>query len=197
MGALVNPKCTRLVSSACWSIATHEAACLDVYLVSLSICICLSKSVLSLCFFTVCVCLSAATSLSFLPLLKKIALSLYLSAFLYPSFYLSFFLVCSICVCYSYLISLITDTVSPCLSLQQTLRRTIMSSQEDEVGAAPSSSTSTTEDVITVTIGATVPTGFEYTAAEEVKEKFGVEATVSKNRGRIFFPITSERLNQV
>lgn len=52
-------------------------------------------------------------------------------------------------------------------------------------------------DVITVTIGATVPTGFEHTAAEEVKEKIGVEARISKDRGRIYFPITTDKLFQV
>lgn len=52
-------------------------------------------------------------------------------------------------------------------------------------------------DVITVTIGATVPTGFEHTAAEEVKEKIGVDARISKDRGRIYFPITTDKLFQV
>ncbi|XP_062328850.1 THUMP domain-containing protein 3 isoform X2 [Osmerus eperlanus] len=50
---------------------------------------------------------------------------------------------------------------------------------------------------MTVTIGATVPTGFEHTAAEEVKEKIGVEATISKDRGRIYFQITTNNLFQV
>ncbi|KAM8867524.1 tRNA (guanine(6)-N(2))-methyltransferase THUMP3 [Synchiropus picturatus] len=53
------------------------------------------------------------------------------------------------------------------------------------------------ETIITVTIGATVPTGFEHTAAEEVKEKIGVDARVSKDRGRIYFPITTDKLFQV
>lgn len=84
-----------------------------------------------------------------------------------------------------------------------------MSSQED--GAAepgpdtvgPSSSSSSTDndattgDIISVTIGATVPTGFEHTAAEEVKEKIGVDARISKDRGRIYFPITTDKLFQV
>lgn len=78
-----------------------------------------------------------------------------------------------------------------------------MSSQGDGAAdqspeAAPSaSSCSDTGDVITVTIGATVPTGFELTAAEEVKEKIGVDARISKDRGRIYFPITSDKLHQV
>ncbi|XP_072308332.1 tRNA (guanine(6)-N2)-methyltransferase THUMP3 [Eucyclogobius newberryi] len=50
---------------------------------------------------------------------------------------------------------------------------------------------------ITVTVGATVPTGFEHTAAEEVKEKIGVEAKISKDRGRIYFSITTDSLFQV
>lgn len=82
-----------------------------------------------------------------------------------------------------------------------------MSSQED--GAAepgpetvePSNSSNdndaTTGDIISVTIGATVPTGFEHTAAEEVKEKIGVDARISKDRGRIYFPITTDKLFQV
>lgn len=52
-------------------------------------------------------------------------------------------------------------------------------------------------DIISVTIGATVPTGFEHTAAEEVKEKIGVDAHISKDRGRIYFPITTDKLYQV
>ncbi|XP_032369780.1 tRNA (guanine(6)-N(2))-methyltransferase THUMP3 [Etheostoma spectabile] len=68
--------------------------------------------------------------------------------------------------------------------------------------AEPSTSSSnendeTTEDIITVTIGATVPTGFEHTAAEEVNEKIGVDARISKDRGRIYFPITTDKLFQV
>ncbi|XP_055770996.1 THUMP domain-containing protein 3 [Salvelinus fontinalis] len=51
--------------------------------------------------------------------------------------------------------------------------------------------------VITVTIGATVPTGFENTAAEEVQEKIGADATISKDRGRIYFQITTDKLSQV
>lgn len=50
---------------------------------------------------------------------------------------------------------------------------------------------------ITVTVGATVPTGFELTAAEEVKEKIGVDVKISKDRGRIYFPVTTDHLFQV
>uniref|UniRef100_A0A8C1D015 THUMP domain containing 3 n=1 Tax=Cyprinus carpio carpio TaxID=630221 RepID=A0A8C1D015_CYPCA len=49
----------------------------------------------------------------------------------------------------------------------------------------------------TVTIGATVPTGFEHTAAEEVLEKLEATARVSKNRGRIYFDITTDKLLKV
>lgn len=76
-----------------------------------------------------------------------------------------------------------------------------MSSQND-VAAGDQSASSiendpTTGDSITVTIGATVPTGFEHTAAEEVKEKIGVDAHISKDRGRIYFPVTTDKLFQV
>lgn len=84
-----------------------------------------------------------------------------------------------------------------------------MSSQVDEAAEqtsntveAPSSSSSAETEptggtIISVTIGATVPTGFEHTAAEEVKEKIGVDARISKDRGRIYFPITTDKLFQV
>lgn len=67
-----------------------------------------------------------------------------------------------------------------------------MSSQGDQPADDAAS-----ESIITVTIGATVPTGFEHTAAEEVLEKIGVDAKISKDRGRIYFPITTDKLFQV
>ncbi|XP_056294113.1 THUMP domain-containing protein 3 [Pseudoliparis swirei] len=83
-----------------------------------------------------------------------------------------------------------------------------MSSQEngaaepgpDSMGPSTCSSTmndALTRDVFTVTIGATVPTGFEHTAADEVKEKIGVDARIGKDRGRIYFPIATDKLFQV
>ncbi|KAI4883067.1 hypothetical protein NFI96_029364 [Prochilodus magdalenae] len=48
-----------------------------------------------------------------------------------------------------------------------------------------------------VTIGATVPTGFEHTAAEEVHEKIGADARISKDRGRIYFEISTDDLPKV
>jgi hypothetical protein len=42
-----------------------------------------------------------------------------------------------------------------------------------------------------------VPTGFEHTAAEEVKEKIGAEVRIGKDRGRIYFEVSTERLSQV
>lgn len=82
-----------------------------------------------------------------------------------------------------------------------------MSSRHDGDGAAQqtchtvdpsvSSTTETDSAIITVTIGATVPTGFEHTAAEEIKEKIGADARISKDRGRIYFPITTDKLFQV
>ncbi|XP_015202558.2 tRNA (guanine(6)-N2)-methyltransferase THUMP3 [Lepisosteus oculatus] len=53
------------------------------------------------------------------------------------------------------------------------------------------------EDPITVTIGATVPTGFEHSAAEEVREKIGTDVRISKDRGRIYFKTTHVNLPQI
>ncbi|TVK90522.1 THUMP domain-containing protein 3 [Bagarius yarrelli] len=50
---------------------------------------------------------------------------------------------------------------------------------------------------LSVTIGATVPTGFEHTAAEEVQEKIGAIARISKDRGRIYFEISTVHLHKV
>ncbi|XP_054641161.1 THUMP domain-containing protein 3 [Dunckerocampus dactyliophorus] len=73
-----------------------------------------------------------------------------------------------------------------------------MSSQEDcSPEQAPSGVEPPSDSVITVTIGATVPTGFEHTAAEEVYEKIGMEARISKDRGRIYFPVATDKLFQV
>uniref|UniRef100_A0A6I8RQQ6 THUMP domain containing 3 n=1 Tax=Xenopus tropicalis TaxID=8364 RepID=A0A6I8RQQ6_XENTR len=47
-----------------------------------------------------------------------------------------------------------------------------------------------------VTIGATVPTGFEFTAAAEVEEKLGCPCKISKDRGKIYFDIKKDRLAQ-
>nr|XP_061788728.1 tRNA (guanine(6)-N2)-methyltransferase THUMP3-like [Nerophis lumbriciformis] len=73
-----------------------------------------------------------------------------------------------------------------------------MSSREDcpPEQALPGSEPSN-ESTVTVTIGATVPTGFEHTAAEEIYEKIGVEARISKGRGRIYFPVATDNLSQV
>lgn len=48
-----------------------------------------------------------------------------------------------------------------------------------------------------VTIGATVPTGFEQTAADEVREKLKSSCRISKDRGKIYFDIPVESLAQV
>ncbi|XP_062969675.1 tRNA (guanine(6)-N2)-methyltransferase THUMP3 isoform X2 [Cynocephalus volans] len=48
-----------------------------------------------------------------------------------------------------------------------------------------------------VIIGATVPTGFEQTAADEVQEKLGSSCKISKDRGKIYFDVSVERLAQV
>lgn len=49
----------------------------------------------------------------------------------------------------------------------------------------------------TVTIGATVPTGFELTSAEEIQEKLEATARINKDRGKIYFDITSDKLSKV
>ncbi|XP_053325782.1 tRNA (guanine(6)-N2)-methyltransferase THUMP3 [Spea bombifrons] len=48
-----------------------------------------------------------------------------------------------------------------------------------------------------ITIGATVPTGFEFTAAAEVEEKLGCPCRISKDRGKIYFDIRKDSLAQV
>ncbi|KAM9533402.1 tRNA (guanine(6)-N(2))-methyltransferase THUMP3 [Guaruba guarouba] len=46
-------------------------------------------------------------------------------------------------------------------------------------------------------IGATVPTGFEPMAAEEVQEKLGSASRISRDRGKIYFEIPAQALPQV
>ncbi|XP_065543601.1 tRNA (guanine(6)-N2)-methyltransferase THUMP3 [Lathamus discolor] len=46
-------------------------------------------------------------------------------------------------------------------------------------------------------IGATVPTGFELLAAEEVQEKLGSVCRVSRDRGKIYFEVPAQGLPQV
>lgn len=46
-------------------------------------------------------------------------------------------------------------------------------------------------------IGATVPTGFELTAAEEVQEKLGSASRISRDRGKIYFEVPARGLPQV
>ncbi|NXN92908.1 THUM3 protein, partial [Rhinopomastus cyanomelas] len=46
-------------------------------------------------------------------------------------------------------------------------------------------------------IGATVPTGFELTAAAEVQEKLGSVSSVSRDRGKIYFEVPARSLPQV
>ncbi|KAG9353261.1 hypothetical protein JZ751_017837 [Albula glossodonta] len=68
---------------------------------------------------------------------------------------------------------------------------------EHHEGVGESCSVKQHSESVTVTVGATVPTGFEHTAAEEVKEKIGADARISKDRGRIYFDITVDSLPQV
>lgn len=46
-------------------------------------------------------------------------------------------------------------------------------------------------------IGATVPTGFEHTAAEEVQEKLGSASRISRDRGKIYFDVPARSLPEV
>ncbi|XP_053933020.1 tRNA (guanine(6)-N2)-methyltransferase THUMP3 isoform X2 [Cuculus canorus] len=46
-------------------------------------------------------------------------------------------------------------------------------------------------------IGATVPTGFEQTAAAEVQEKLGSASSISRDRGKIYFEVPARSLPQV
>ncbi|KAM6256361.1 tRNA (guanine(6)-N(2))-methyltransferase THUMP3 isoform 2-T2 [Porphyrio hochstetteri] len=50
---------------------------------------------------------------------------------------------------------------------------------------------------LSAVIGATVPTGFEQTAAEEVREKLGSASRISKDRGKIYFEVPAQGLPQV
>nr|XP_030138905.3 THUMP domain-containing protein 3 isoform X2 [Taeniopygia guttata] len=46
-------------------------------------------------------------------------------------------------------------------------------------------------------IGATVPTGFEQTAAQEVQEKLGSASRISRDRGKIYFEVPARSLPEV
>lgn len=46
-------------------------------------------------------------------------------------------------------------------------------------------------------IGATVPTGFEATAAAEVQEKLGSASRISRDRGKIYFEVPARCLPEV
>ncbi|KAM5281347.1 tRNA (guanine(6)-N(2))-methyltransferase THUMP3 [Ctenodactylus gundi] len=59
------------------------------------------------------------------------------------------------------------------------------------------SGTGSASEHLHVTIGATVPTGFEQTAADEVREKLGSSCKISRDRGKIYFSISAESLAQV
>ncbi|NWZ38623.1 THUM3 protein, partial [Brachypodius atriceps] len=50
---------------------------------------------------------------------------------------------------------------------------------------------------LTAVIGATVPTGFEQTAAEEVQEKLGSASRISRDRGKIYFGVPARSLPEV
>ncbi|NXU53603.1 THUM3 protein, partial [Turnix velox] len=66
---------------------------------------------------------------------------------------------------------------------------------ETELAPAPAPAEEGSE--LSAVIGATVPTGFELTAAEEVQEKLGSASRVSRDRGKIYFEISARCLPQV
>ncbi|XP_069592311.1 tRNA (guanine(6)-N2)-methyltransferase THUMP3 isoform X1 [Ranitomeya imitator] len=61
----------------------------------------------------------------------------------------------------------------------------------------PAASDAASSAISLVTVGATVPTGFEFTAAAEVEEKLGRPCRISKDRGKIYFDIGLDALAQV
>ncbi|XP_077132854.1 tRNA (guanine(6)-N(2))-methyltransferase THUMP3 isoform X2 [Ranitomeya variabilis] len=61
----------------------------------------------------------------------------------------------------------------------------------------PAASGAASSAVSLVTVGATVPTGFEFTAAAEVEEKLGRPCRISRDRGKIYFDIGLDALAQV
>ncbi|NXU35263.1 THUM3 protein, partial [Drymodes brunneopygia] len=50
---------------------------------------------------------------------------------------------------------------------------------------------------LSAVIGATVPTGFEQTAADEVQEKLGSASRISRDRGKLYFEVPARSLPQV
>ncbi|XP_048171961.1 THUMP domain-containing protein 3 isoform X2 [Corvus hawaiiensis] len=63
------------------------------------------------------------------------------------------------------------------------------------LGSAPAPAQEGAE--LAAVIGATVPTGFEQTAAEEVQEKLGSASRISRDRGKIYFEVPARSLPQV
>ncbi|NXN25844.1 THUM3 protein, partial [Nycticryphes semicollaris] len=74
-------------------------------------------------------------------------------------------------------------------------RRWGMAEAGTEAGQGPAPAEECAE--LTAVIGATVPTGFEQTAAEEVQEKLGSASRISKDRGKIYFEVPAQSLPQV
>ncbi|NXT68227.1 THUM3 protein, partial [Chaetops frenatus] len=64
-----------------------------------------------------------------------------------------------------------------------------------DAGLAPAAAQEGAE--LAAVIGATVPTGFEQTAAEEVQEKLGSASRISRDRGKIYFEVPARSLLQV
>ncbi|XP_072454683.1 tRNA (guanine(6)-N(2))-methyltransferase THUMP3 isoform X2 [Notamacropus eugenii] len=70
-------------------------------------------------------------------------------------------------------------------------------SLDDQLQPAPDHAPRNHPEGLHVTIGATVPTGFEHTAADEVREKLGSQCRISRDRGKIYFDISVESLSKV
>ncbi|NWH64861.1 THUM3 protein, partial [Geococcyx californianus] len=64
-------------------------------------------------------------------------------------------------------------------------------------GPAPAQAQAQEDAELAAVIGATVPTGFEVTAAAEVQEKLGSASRISRDRGKIYFEVPARSLPQV
>ncbi|NWT72165.1 THUM3 protein, partial [Prunella himalayana] len=65
------------------------------------------------------------------------------------------------------------------------------------LGPDPGPAAAQEDEGLAAVIGATVPTGFEQTAAEEVQEKLGSASRISRDRGKIYFEVPARSLPQV
>lgn len=70
-----------------------------------------------------------------------------------------------------------------------------MAEAAGDAGLGPAAAQECAE--LAAVIGATVPTGFEHTAAEEVQEKLGSASRISRDRGKIYFDVPARSLPEV